>query len=121
MQLPHGAHVGAEYAQLAMKNKAHIDSHLRSGGSAARDQRTARCERLEAVFPGRQSDVLYDNVDARAVRNLSDLLRDVLLVMIDDMVGAKFPSLGHLLLRSCRGNHCSLKQLRHLDSRNSHS
>lgn len=55
------------------------------------------------------------DIDAAAIGNPPHLIRDVLLRVVDHLIGAKFPGLHHLCFRSSRGNHPRSRPFRDLD------
>src|SRR5882672_3123709 len=90
VQFAHRPHVRTEQRKLARKQETQIDFGFRTGRSAARDKSARGLERLHALVPGSGADVLEDDVHAFKIRDLANLLRNLLLVVVDDVVRAQF-------------------------------
>src|ERR1700733_5032326 len=121
MQIVHRSHVRAEQAQLTREEMAQVEAYAGSGRRAARHQLPATFERSQALVPGCRADVLDHNVHAFFVRNLSNLLGNLLLVMIDAEVRAERASLLEFRFIARSGDNAALKELGDLDGGNPHA
>ena len=73
---------------------------------------------LHALLPGGGTDVFDDDVHTFEVGDLADFLRNLLLVVVDDEIGAEFAGALHLAFVAGGGDHAGVKHLRNLDGRN---
>ncbi len=65
--------------------------------------------------------MLQNNIDARAACDLSHFDGDLLLVVVDHVIGAEFAGALHLSLVSGSGNHDGVEEFRNLDRGNSYT
>src|SRR5208282_21865 len=65
--------------------------------------------------------MLDDDVDSFEVRNLADLLRNLLLIMVDDEIGAEFSGALHLAFVAGGRDYARVKHFRNLDGGNTHA
>jgi len=65
--------------------------------------------------------MLHHDVDAFLVSDLADFVGDLLLVMVDNVIGAEFAGTLRLALVSGGGNHGAVKHFRNLDSSNAYA
>ena len=72
------------------------DEGVEAGGGAAGDQASAEGERFQALGPGGEAHVFHHHIDAALAGELANLGGNILLVVIDDVVGAEFARLGEL-------------------------
>src|SRR5262249_21164795 len=77
---------------------------FRAGGGAAGHDFAAGLQRLHALLPGSVAHVLKNDVAHGAVGDVLHFLGDLLLVVIDGMVGAELARLVHLVLVAGGGN-----------------
>src|SRR5208282_2173150 len=73
-----------------------------------------------ALFPGGQSNVLDDDVDALKICDLADFLRNLLLIVVDDEIGAEFAGALYFALVARGRDHTRVEQLRNLNGGNAH-
>src|SRR5271169_4181632 len=118
VKFAHRAHVRSQQRQLARKQKPQVEFDFRSGGRAAGDERATGLERPDTLFPGSVPDMLDHDVDTLEVGDLADFLRNLLLVMVNDEIGAEFTGALHFALVTRGGDDARVKQLRDLDSGN---
>src|SRR5260370_19913946 len=88
---------------------------------AASDERAAGFERPDTFLPGGWSNVLDDDVDTFEVSNLADFLRNLLLVVVDNEIGAEFAGALHFALVARGRNYARVEHLCDLDGGDSHS
>src|SRR3990167_4249247 len=81
------SHRGSQDLLLFDEEMKKIDLDLRAGRCSAGDEPPAERQGLEALLPGGGADVLEDDIDAAPVREFPDLVRDLLFVVIDDVIG----------------------------------
>src|SRR5579862_9025412 len=98
-----------------------IDRDVRPGGRATRHECSRCLEAADALVPGGGSNVLDNDIDAFFVRDFSNFLRDLLLVMVDAIVSTKRPRLFEFrsIPRCC--DHTAVKQLRNLNGCDAHA
>src|SRR5450631_1482897 len=109
MEFAHRTHVRSQQCQLAREKKSQIEFNFRSCGRTASDERAAGLERPDTLLPGGVPDVLNDDIDTLEVRDLANFLRNLLLIMIDDEVGAEFAGTLHLALVARGCDHARVK------------
>ena len=63
------------------------------------------------MLPGRRAHVLEGDVDAAFVGDAPHFLTDVLMVVVDYLVGADLAGLGHLLFVARGANHAAVEEL----------
>src|SRR5579862_4325833 len=100
---------------------AQIETYVGSGGRAAGDQRPGVFERANALVPGGGAHVFDDDVHPLFVGDSADFVRNLLLVVIDAVVGAKSSSLLKLGLIAGGRDHAAVKHLRNLNRGNAYS
>ena len=85
------------------------------GGCAAGDQASGEGEGLETLRPSRDAYVLDDDIHAALRGDFPDFGRDVLAVVIDDVIGAEFARFRELLFAAGGRDDAALEELRDLD------
>src|SRR5258706_10101591 len=98
-----------------------INGDIRSGGSAASHQLAPALEGLDALVPSGGPNVLDHNVDAFFIRDLPDLLGNLLFVMIDAVVRAQLAALGQFRLVARSRNHAAVEEFANLNRRDADS
>src|SRR6476620_6569024 len=116
MQLAHRPHVRAENRKLARIHEAQVNADLRSGGRSTGDKSSARLERAQAFVPRGGADMLQNDVHTLLAGDLTNFFRNLLLVVIDNVVGAQLARLFCLHVVSSGGNDSALKKLPYLNS-----
>src|SRR5271157_166071 len=109
VEFAHRAHIRPQQCQLAREQKPQVEFHLRSGSRTAGDERASGLERPDTLLPGGMSDVLDDDIDAFEVGDLADFLRNLLLIVIDDKIGAEFAGALHFALVARGSDHARVK------------
>jgi len=66
-------------------------------------------------------DVLDDDIHALEIGDLADFVGDLLLIMVDDEIGAEFPRPLRFAFIARGGDHARVKQLRNLNGGNAHA
>src|ERR1700688_3183125 len=121
MQFAHRAHVRTQQRQLSRKKKTQVEINFRPGSRAASHKRPSGFQRSHTFLPGCLAYVLDDDVRSFGVSDLADLLRDFLLIMIDDEVGAKLAGALHFAIVARCSYYPRMKQFRNLDGGDPHS
>src|ERR1019366_7743883 len=93
---------------------------FRSRGRTAGDECAAGLERPDTLLPGGVPNVLDDDVDTLEVGDLADFLRNLLLVVVDDEIGAEFAGALHFALVAGGGDDARVKQFRNLNGGTAH-
>ena len=73
------------------------------------------------MIPGGLAHVLHHDVYLFSAGYLPDLVRDLLAVVINHVIGPKLSGFGHFALISGACNHPAMKQFRDLNARNPNS
>ena len=121
MKVPQGTHVRTQQRKLSRKEVPEINLGFEARGSAAGHQRPAGLERSHAFIPGSRADVLHNNIRAGFVGDLADFVGDLLLVVVDNEIGAEFEPASHFTLVSSGRNHTCIEESGDLDGCRSHS
>ena len=88
IEVAHRAHIRAQHAQLTGVDEAEIDARVGPSSGPAGYHGACGFKRFHALVPGGGTDVFEDDVNAFPVRNFLHLVRNLLLVMVDHVVGA---------------------------------
>ncbi len=96
VQLGAAAHVRTEQRQLAREEITQIELRGKTGGGAAGHETAAGRKAQDALLPSGGADVLEDDVHAALVRQAPDFFRNLLLRVIDDLIGAELACLVQL-------------------------
>src|ERR1035441_5491739 len=89
VQLTHGSHERAQQAPLLAEEEAQIEARVETGGGAASHQASCHGERFQALGPRRHAHMFHHHIHAALAGDLPDLGRNILLVVIDDVVDRK--------------------------------
>src|ERR1051326_2099527 len=105
VQLAHGAHEAAQEAPLLAEQEAQVEPCVEAGGRAARHETAGGGERLETLRPRGDTHVLDHHVDTALAGELLDLGGNILLVVVNYVIGAELARLGEVGLSAGGGNH----------------
>src|SRR5258706_14231934 len=100
---------------------AQIEADRRPSGGPAGNQFAAGFQGSDTLLRGRLAVVLDDDVYAFSVGDLSDLVGDLLLVVIDAVVGSQSACLLKLRFVAGSRNHAAVKQPGNLDGGDAHT
>jgi hypothetical protein len=100
---------------------AQVESDGGSGGRSAGHQLASSFQRAHALVPGGSADVLDYDVDAFFVGDLADFFGNLLLIVVDAVVGAKRAAFLEFGFVAGGGDYAAVKQLGDLDGGYSHA
>src|SRR5271157_407959 len=109
MEFAHRAHIRPQQCQLAREQKPQIKFDFRSSGRTAGHEGATGFERAHALFPRGVPNVLDDDVNALEVSDLADFLRNLLLIVVDDKIGAEFAGALHFALVARASDHARVE------------
>src|SRR6476646_9193823 len=115
VKIAHRSHKRSQERKLARKQKPDVKTGFRTRRGAAGHQLSSRLERLHALLPCGFAHVLKYDVAHLPVRDFLYLIANLLLVMVDYVVGAEFAALVKLIFVARGGDTCCAKHLADLD------
>src|SRR5579871_632727 len=121
VEIAHGSHKRSQEGELPRKKKAYIEVCLRPGGGSTGHQRSTGFERFHALLPGGLPHVFKDNVAHGTAGDFLYFFRDLLLVVIDHVIGAQLASFFHLCLVPGSGDDLRIEKLADLNGRRAHA
>src|SRR5215472_9993160 len=97
MKLALRTHERTQERKLAREEEAEVEGGLRPGGGAAGYDLAAWLQRFHALLPGGLPDVLEDDIAHTPVGKIPHFLGNLLLVMVDDVIGPQLTALVELV------------------------